>query len=207
MAMPAQHRQALVRAAVALFRKQGYAATGLSDILARSGSPRGSLYHYFPGGKAELGEAAVRQASATVTGTLRQLRNQSPNAAELIRSYVDLLSSWMKKSNWRDGCPIATTLLETAGELPLVAAAGREAFADWAAELGAALENEGVEPTRCRRAARFAISALEGALIQAKVERDAAPLLEARDELVGLFRSASRHSSPPAPSGRPGSRE
>jgi TetR/AcrR family transcriptional repressor of lmrAB and yxaGH operons len=206
MAMPAQHRQALVRAAVALFRKQGYAATGLSDILARSGAPKGSLYHYFPGGKAELGEAAVRQASATVTATLSQLRDQSPDAAELIRSYVELIASWMRKSNWRDGCPIATTLLETAGDLPLVSAAGREAFADWTAVLSSALDSEGVDPADARRLGRFAISALEGALIQAKVERDAAPLLEARDELAAVFRSAGRRSSPPAPSGRPGSR-
>jgi TetR/AcrR family transcriptional repressor of lmrAB and yxaGH operons len=191
---------------VALFRKQGYAATGLSEILARSGAPKGSLYHYFPGGKAELGEAAVRRAGATVASTLSKLRDQSPNAAEMIRGYVDLLASWMRKSSWRDGCPITTTLLETAGELPQVAAAGREAFADWAAVLGAALESEGVEPARARRLARFAISALEGALVQAKVERDEAPLLEARDELVEVFRSAGRHNSPPAPSERPGSR-
>jgi TetR/AcrR family transcriptional repressor of lmrAB and yxaGH operons len=204
--MPAQHRQALVRAAVALFRKQGYAATGLSDILARSGAPKGSLYHYFPGGKAELGEAAVRQASGAVASTLRQLRDQSPSAAELIRSYVELLASWMTKSNWRDGCPIATTLLETAGDLPQVAAAGREAFADWTAELGASLDGQGVDPARSRRLARFAISALEGALIQAKVERDATPLLEAGEELADLFRSAGRRSSPPAQSERPGNR-
>lgn len=192
MAMPAQHRQALVRAAVALFRKQGFAATGLSEILARSGAPKGSLYHYFPGGKAELGEAAVRQAGATVASTLRQLRDQAPGAADMIQAYVDLLASWMRKSNWRDGCPITTTLLETAGDLPAIAAAGREAFADWAAVLTAALESEGIDPARARRLARFAISALEGALVQAKVERDAAPLLEVRDELVDLFRSASR---------------
>jgi TetR/AcrR family transcriptional repressor of lmrAB and yxaGH operons len=204
--MPAQHRQALVRAAVALFRKQGYAATGLGGILARSGAPKGSLYHYFPGGKAELGEAAVRQAGATVAATLRELRDRAPNAAEMIRAYVDLLASWMRKSHWRDGCPITTTLLETAGDFPRLAACGREAFADWATVLSEALESEGVDPSRARRLARFAISALEGALVQAKVERDAAPLLEARDELADLFRSAARRSSPPAPSERPWSR-
>ena len=197
MAMPAQHRQAIVRAAVVLFRKQGFAATGLAEILERSGAPKGSLYHYFPGGKGELGEAAVRQAGATVTHTLAQLSDEAPSAAELIRRYVDLLAMWMKKSNWRDGCPITTTLLETAYDLPPVAAAGREAFADWAAVLGEALEREGVDPARARRLARFAISALEGALVQAKVERDEAALLEARDELAALMAGAA--TIPPRP--------
>lgn len=196
MAMPAQHRQAIVRAAVALFRKQGFAATGLSEILERSGAPKGSLYHYFPGGKAELGEAAVRQAGATVTHTLSQLRGEASGAAEMIRRYVDLLATWMKKSNWRDGCPIVTTLLETAHDLVPVAAAGREALADWAEVLAAALQSEGVDPARARRLARFAISALEGALVQAKVEQDEAALLEARDELSALMADAVRAAKP-----------
>jgi TetR/AcrR family transcriptional repressor of lmrAB and yxaGH operons len=202
--MPAQHRQAIVRAAVALFRRQGFAATGLSDILATSGAPKGSLYHYFPDGKAALAEAAVRQAGATVTATLSQLRDRSVSAAEMIGGYIDLLANWMSKSNWRDGCPIATTLLETASDVPAVAAAGRAAFADWAAILGDALVRDGVDTGRARRLGRFAISALEGALIQSKLERDAAPLLEARDELLAAFRSATRRSSPPTPSAPPG---
>jgi TetR/AcrR family transcriptional repressor of lmrAB and yxaGH operons len=196
MAMPSLHRQAIVRAAVALFRKQGFAATGLAEILARSGAPKGSLYHYFPGGKAELGEAAVRQAGATVTRTLSKLREEMPGAAEMIRRYVDLLAGWMSKSNWRDGCPIATTLLETAHDLPPVGAAGREAFADWAAVLAAALEDDGVDPARARRLARFAISALEGALVQAKVERNDTALREAGEELAGVMAAAARSADP-----------
>jgi TetR/AcrR family transcriptional repressor of lmrAB and yxaGH operons len=188
--MPAQHRQAIVRAAVALFRKQGFAATGLAEILARSGAPKGSLYHYFPGGKAELGEVAVRQAGATVTRTLSALRETAPSAAQMILAYVDLLAGWMRKSNWRDGCPIVTTLLETAPDLTSVAAAGREAFSDWAGVLAAALEADGVDPARARRLARFAISALEGALAQTKVERDDAALREAGDELAALMAGA-----------------
>jgi len=45
------HKENLVRTAMRLFRRQGYASTGLQQILAESGAPRGSLYHYFPGGK------------------------------------------------------------------------------------------------------------------------------------------------------------
>ena len=42
-----------------LFRRQGYAGTGLNDIVELSGAPKGSLYHYFPDGKASIAEAAV----------------------------------------------------------------------------------------------------------------------------------------------------
>ena len=195
MAMSSLHRQAIVRAAVALFRKQGFAATGINDILARSGAPKGSLYHYFPGGKAELGEAAVRAAGETVTRTLSGLRDETPVAAQMIRRYVDLVATWMTKSRWRDGCPIATTLLETASDLEAVASAGREAFADWAAVLGEALESDGVDADRAHRLGRFAISAVEGALVQAKVERSDRALLEARDELAALMAEAAAKSA------------
>ena len=58
MARKAKHRQAIVDAAVALFRKQGYAATGLNEIVEASGAPKGSLYYYFPKGKASIAVAA-----------------------------------------------------------------------------------------------------------------------------------------------------
>ena len=189
MSAAPKHRQALIQAAIGLFRKQGYAATGLNEILSRSGAPKGSLYHYFPGGKAQLGEEAVTAAGETVRRTLAGLTDSSPNAADALRRYVDQVALWMEQSNWRDGCPITTTLLETAADLPEVATAGRLAFADWAAVLSQALAKDGFDPQRASRLGRFAISALEGALLQAKVERSARPLIEARDELTALFAS------------------
>ncbi len=191
MTPPSRHRQAIVQAAVGLFRRQGYAATGLNEILARSGAPKGSLYHYFPGGKAQLGEAAVKLAGAAVTRTLADLRDRSSSASETLRRYIDQLALWMEQSNWKDGCPITTTLLETAHEAPAIAAAGRAAFADWVAVLGEALARDGVEPSRAARLGRFAISAVEGALIQSKVERSTATLFEAREELIAALSSAT----------------
>lgn len=59
--MPAvpRHRQPIITAAVALFRRQGFARTGLNDIVDISGAPKGSLYHYFPLGKSSIVEEAA----------------------------------------------------------------------------------------------------------------------------------------------------
>jgi AcrR family transcriptional regulator len=52
-------RDRLVQAAAELFRRQGYHATGLSEVLAAAQAPKGSLYHHFPDGKADLARAAA----------------------------------------------------------------------------------------------------------------------------------------------------
>ena len=56
----------MIDAAVALFSRQGYAATSFNDIIEHSGAPRGSIYHHFPGGKAELAVEAVRSTGERV---------------------------------------------------------------------------------------------------------------------------------------------
>lgn len=52
-------RDRLVQAATRLFRQRGYDGTGLTEILTEAGVPKGSLYHHFPEGKADLACAAA----------------------------------------------------------------------------------------------------------------------------------------------------
>jgi TetR/AcrR family transcriptional repressor of lmrAB and yxaGH operons len=55
-------REKILTAASMLFQVKGYNATGLSEILKESGSPKGSLYYYFPGGKEELALEAINES-------------------------------------------------------------------------------------------------------------------------------------------------
>jgi TetR/AcrR family transcriptional repressor of lmrAB and yxaGH operons len=80
MSAAAKHRDAIVQSAVALFRKQGYAGTGLSDILGASGAPKGSLYYYFPNGKISIGVAAIEFAG---TRSRRRWRSWRANLTRL----------------------------------------------------------------------------------------------------------------------------
>lgn len=190
--MPAQpkHRNAIVQSAAALFRRYGYSATGLADIVARSGAPKGSVYHYFPGGKGQIGAAAVTGAGELVRRTLATLAAETPDAAALVAEYVGWLVRWMEQSGWRDGCPITTVLLEMASSDESIRTAGREAFAGWSAVIAGKLEADGVAPERASVLAGFAISALEGCLIQARVEQSPAPILAAGEALGLLFKRA-----------------
>jgi AcrR family transcriptional regulator len=56
-------RASMVRGAVSLIRTRGVNATSFSDVLAKSGAPRGSIYYHFPKGKEQLAGDAIRWTS------------------------------------------------------------------------------------------------------------------------------------------------
>ena len=63
--MPAPTRERIITTTTELFRRQGYAATGVKQIVAGAEAAFGSVYHFFPGGKEQLAEEVVRTSGAT----------------------------------------------------------------------------------------------------------------------------------------------
>lgn len=187
MSAPPRHRGAIVRAAATLFRRNGYAATGINEIAVVSGAPKGSLYHYFPNGKDQIAEAAVRFAGAGLVATMEKLEQEHKSASAMIQAYCRLLVGWMAKSGFRDGCPIATTLLESAPQSPDIANAGREAFAGWCAVIARALIRDGFGKTEARRLSILTVASIEGALILARVERSSQPIDDVAKSLASAL--------------------
>ena len=81
-------RETMIRCAAALIGTRGVAGASFSDVLAESGAPRGSIYHYFPDGKRQLTEEAVRWTSDQILGYLATGPLDSPRA--VIEHFVDL---------------------------------------------------------------------------------------------------------------------
>lgn len=191
--MPAvpKHRQPIVDAAVTLFRRHGFAGTGLNDIVDTSGAPKGSLYHYFPAGKASIAAAAVEEAGQRVARTMTMLANETRSTADLLRAHARLLSGWMRMSGFRDGCPITSVLLGLAPKDRAVAEAGRKAYAVRIDVLKRKLASDGFSPARTGPLAVLCVSTLQGALIQARVERSSAPIETAADELATMLEAVS----------------
>ena len=208
--MPAipKHRKPIIDAAVTLFRRQGYGGTGLDDIVDGSGAPKGSIYHYFPAGKSSIAAAAVEEAGRRVAETITRLAGETRSTGELLKAHARLLAGWMRKSGFRDGCPITTVLLELAPGDRAVTQAGRDAYAARHQILAAKLIADGFSPVRAERLAGLCVSAIQGALIQARVERSGAPIETAADELARMLddlavrssRIAERGSKAPNPS-------
>ncbi|MCH8489138.1 MAG: TetR/AcrR family transcriptional regulator [Oceanicaulis sp.] len=187
---PASARDRLIATAARLFQEQGYAATGLNEILGQAGTPKGSLYHYFPDGKAGLAAAAIEAAAAGLETSLKEARARAGDAAGMVEAYGEMLAGWLEASQFRRGCPVATVALEVTPGDDAAAQAVREAFARWRAALSQAIHADGVALARAGALAGFTLAAIEGALILARAEASAEPVRAAAGEAATLIRAA-----------------
>ena len=137
MPRPDRSRAALVENAATLFRRQGYAATGLNQILDEAGVRAGSLYHHFPQGKQQLAAAVVAAAGADIEQLLRRFLATSRSVADIVDRWIDLLVAGLA-GDQRDGCPIEPIATESVNASPLVRAASARAFKGWCTEIGRA---------------------------------------------------------------------
>lgn len=177
-------REAFVHTTAELLRRQGYAATGLNEIVARSGAPKGSLYFHFPGGKEELAESAIASAGEQLAAAIEAILCSCADVEEAVARLIDALAAGLKASDYRDGCPVATVALETSFDSERLRAASARALDSWEAALRERLLAAGLAAETASRRATLALASIEGALMLARVRRSTAPLLAVREELL-----------------------
>jgi TetR/AcrR family transcriptional regulator, lmrAB and yxaGH operons repressor len=193
-------RQKLVDATAALLRRQGYHATGLAEIVAESGAPRGSLYFHFPGGKDELAIAALRASGDQWRARIHAAIAGITELGDSIDAIVAVLADELEASGWDHGCPVAPVALEATSEP--VRATIVDHFASWLALSEAHLAGFGVPRDRARSLAVVAVSSVEGALMLARVLRSREPLVAVGRALRALAALAVPAS--PTRGARPG---
>ncbi len=185
-------RGRLVEATGRLLRRQGYHATGLAEVVAESGAPRGSLYFYFPGGKEELACEAIAAAGASWRARLEEVIEAAADPGQAAEAVCRTLADELTGSAFQDGCPIATVALEAAGVSEPVRRACAEQLAGWEALIAKKLVAAGLPEAAAATAATFVLGAVEGATLLARVRRDPAPLLATGALLRALHGTATR---------------
>jgi AcrR family transcriptional regulator len=185
--MPRPSRDRLLDSAVDLLQRQGYHGTGLNELLERSEAPRGSLYHYFPGGKEQIGAEAIERAGGQVAAAVVHLLRAKPSVADAVEALAGLLAAGLEASDFERGCPVATTALEVATRSEPIRVAVRASFESWLAPLRERLEATGWPREEAARRADLIIAALEGALVLARARQDADVLRDAGRRLRPLL--------------------
>ena len=183
--MPPRKSDARVRAiatASSLFRKQGYHGTGLTQIIEESGSPKGSFYFHFPGGKEELAVEAVHHGSQDIEILLNQAANQcNGDAVKFIDLATVNVCRWLEKSDYKDSCPVTSIALEMAPHSEVLTSACAGAFSKWTTITKRALIDCGISGTLARTIATAFVSALEGAFVLARTEQSTKSFVAVRD--------------------------
>src|SRR5450631_1805900 len=173
-------------AAAKLMRQQGYHGTALHDILVAGGAPRGSLYFHFPGGKEQIGEAALAVSAEAVRAGIARAAEASETAEVFLLRIVRAMAADLERSDYKEGCPVATTALETAAQSDALGAASRNAFQKWELEIKRGLFRLGLTAGDADLAATMVLSQLEGALVLARTYRSLEPLRRA-EQAVKMF--------------------
>jgi TetR/AcrR family transcriptional repressor of lmrAB and yxaGH operons len=168
MPRPDRSRAALIDAAATLFRRQGFAATGVNQILETAEVKAGSLYHHFPDGKQELAAAVVATVGGDIEALLRQFLASGRPVTEIVDGWIDLLAAGLA-GDQRDGCPIEPIATESVNASPLVRTACARVFDGWTAAIAERLSTDGWSAETANRTAQAVIALIEGALILARI--------------------------------------
>jgi len=170
-------RERMVVSAALLIRERGAHATAISDVLEHSGAPRGSAYHYFPGGRTQLLCEAVDYAGEHVAAII----TEASGSLELLDTLIDKYRRQLLDTDFRAGCPVVAVSVEAGEESdrermgPVVERAAA-VFDRWSDLIAERFIADGMPPDRAGELAVLATSALEGAIVLARVRRDLTPL-------------------------------
>lgn len=173
MARKASTRDRLITTAAELFHRQGFAATGVNEIIRGAGATSGSFYHFFDT-KEELLMAVVDHLGATIGERIFDV----PTGDSAVASVLAVLAAareYLEASGPGFGSPVGTLAAELAACHPRVRGRIAELYEGWTSRLEAVLEDAGDRlpgDLDRRGLARAVIGALEGAMLQARIEGD-----------------------------------
>jgi TetR/AcrR family transcriptional regulator, lmrAB and yxaGH operons repressor len=174
-------RERLLVTGERLFRTQGYSGTGLKQLAQEADAPWSSMYHFFPGGKQQLGAEVVRFAAERYAALIAKAFAVFPDPADAVAAMFKGEAKLLAESRFRNGCPVAAVTLDasTVEELRQPCA---EAFDLWIGAIARGLGATGLPAKEARTLASYVLSSLEGAILLSRAEHSVAPL-----ERTGMF--------------------
>jgi AcrR family transcriptional regulator len=173
-----------------LFRRYGYTGTGLKQIVAAANAPFGSVYHFFPGGKAQLCEEVVRRSGQMYMELVLGVWGAAPDALTGVGDIFAGAAEVLRQTDYMDACPIATVALEVANSNEVLRQATADVFDTWIAAATARLAEAAVAEPQARHLAIVLIELLEGAFVLSRTARTTEALDAAGTAATALVRAA-----------------
>lgn len=187
-------RDQIIATTCDLLEAQGYYATGLNQIVAESGAPKGSLYYYFPDGKEEITSEAIDRLGRTVAHRIRQALGGEKDAVAAVRRFVCDIAGHVEAAEFRAGGPLTTVALETVHSSERLNRACRSAYDRLQSAFEDRLLADGFPEARAAELATFITAAIEGGILLSRTFHSGAPLRQVADQLGQALRAAHEAS-------------
>jgi AcrR family transcriptional regulator len=183
-------RERIVETSAELFRRQGYPATGVKQIVTAARAPFGSIYHHFPGGKEQLGAEAIRRSGALYELLIPAVFDPAPDLPAAIRAFFAGAAEHLQQTDYEDACPIATVALEVSSSSETMRQACADVFESWIAAGMPRFTAAGLDAAPARELVIAMISALEGAFVLARATRSTEALHIAGEQMAAAVQRA-----------------
>jgi AcrR family transcriptional regulator len=183
----------MVMSAALLIRERGAHPTAIADVLEHSGAPRGSAYHYFPGGRTQLLCEAIDFAGEYVAAKISTAASGTDTLDGLFGHYRKQLLD----SDFRAGCPVVAVTVEAGDpakpdQSDAVIERAAAAFSRWTDLIADRLTADGLTARRAAELAMLITASFEGAIVVARATRDVKPF----DVVHGQLRTLLLAESP-----------
>jgi AcrR family transcriptional regulator len=178
-------RARMVASAAELLARQGLQATSFSEVLERSGAPRGSVYHHFPGGKDQLVGSALDLAGDRAIELLD--RKAGVPAEEMAAWFLHIWREVLVRSNYDAGCAVLAVTVAT--DSPELRDHAATVFRSWRRRLAELLQQGGLETRDADRFAATLIASSEGAVALSRAEQSLEPFDLVAELLLEQVRS------------------
>lgn len=147
-----------------VFREHGYEGASLSLIGKATGLGKGSLYHFFPGGKEEMVAAVLAEIDAWFEANVfAPLRGEDADG-RAIDAMFDAVTEYFRSG--RRVCLVGALALGDARDRFADAVGGY--FTRWVEALGHALRRRGRDAAEARALAEAVVAGIQGAIVLAR---------------------------------------
>jgi TetR/AcrR family transcriptional regulator, lmrAB and yxaGH operons repressor len=173
-------RERMIDGMVRLLATRGLQGASIGEMLDATGTPRGSLYHHFPGGKDELVRAALDRVARNSLAAMEEHRGEAP--PQVVAAFLGRWRDFVVGTHFRAGCS-ALAVTVAAGEGAVLDRASA-VFREWRDQLIDLLVAGGTAPARARLFSILLLAGMEGAVVLARAERDIGPFDAVAEQLT-----------------------
>jgi AcrR family transcriptional regulator len=174
--MSTNTKERIVDAGATLFRRQGYSATGVKQIVTEAEAPFSSLYHFFPHGKDELAAEIIHSSGQMFQQLVEFVFDSSPDILTGVQNCFAGAAETLRQTDYADACPIATVALEVASTNEPLRKATADVFESWIKSATDRFVAAGIPEETARELAIGLIGALEGAFLLSRAARSTEPM-------------------------------